>query len=197
MIRPHTNRCDTAKRVSELQRILRDADRAYYVDADPVLSDSEYDSLYLELIKIEAQYPELQTADSPTQRVGGEPVEGFETLEHAIPMLSIDNSYHESDIVAWGKRVTAGIQKKRPIESHRSGMLFETNIPELVTNYVVNPKIDGVAISLRYEQGQLVQALTRGMVLRDWVHKTRGVGRQKYIYDSLSKFFNVVKLQLF
>ncbi len=162
MTEPHTNRCDTAKRVAELQHILRDADRAYYVDVNPVLLDSEYDALYRELVEIERDFPELQTADSPTQRVGGEPVEGFETLEHAIPMRSIDNSYHESDIIAWGNRVTAGIQKNKPIESPRSGMLFETTTPESIIHYVMNPKIDGVAISLRYEQGQLVQALTRG-----------------------------------
>ena len=82
-----------AARIETLRELLRRADRAYYVDADPIMSDPEYDRLLAELAELEAKHPELDDPDSPTRRVGGEPIEGFETARHAVPMRSIDNTY--------------------------------------------------------------------------------------------------------
>lgn len=134
-------------RVNELRATLRKADRAYYVDADPTMADVEYDKLMRELVALEEQYPSLLTDDSPSQRVGGEPIDAFSSVEHRVPMKSIDNSYNEDDIRAWAKRVVDGI------EEHDDGATL---------CYTADPKVDGIAISLRYERGQLVQALTRG-----------------------------------
>ncbi|WP_442481970.1 NAD-dependent DNA ligase LigA [Aeoliella sp. SH292] len=127
------------QRIEQLRQEIREHDRRYYVDAAPTISDRDYDRLMDELKALEAANPELVTPDSPTQRVGGEPIEGFETIAHARPMYSIDNSYDPDDLRKWVER-----------------------LPSSVERFVIDPKVDGVAISLRYEQGQLVQALTRG-----------------------------------
>ncbi len=129
-------------RVSELRSLLERANRAYYVDADPIMPDREFDDRLRELAGLEAEFPELDDPNSPTRRVGGEPIEGFTTIEHAVPMLSIDNSYSRDDIETW---VTRG---RKAIEGDIA--------------FVCDPKIDGVALSLRYEKGSLVHALTRG-----------------------------------
>ena len=118
--------------------------RLYYVEAAPVIGDQEFDALLKELEALEAQYPDLVTPDSPTQRVGGEPLEGFETVEHAVPMMSIDNTYSAEELRAFDDRVRRGLDTG--------------SLPE----YVVELKIDGVAISLLYEGGLLVRAATRG-----------------------------------
>src|SRR4051812_11478620 len=93
------------KRVHELRRLLEAANRAYYVDAAPVMSDGEFDRLLAELDGLEKAHPELDDPDSPTHRVGGEPIEGFEQVRHAVPMLSIDNTYTEEGIREWYDRV--------------------------------------------------------------------------------------------
>ncbi|WP_425400569.1 NAD-dependent DNA ligase LigA [Aeoliella sp.] len=130
---------DDAQRIQQLRDEIREHDRRYYVDATPTISDRDYDRLLEELKKLEAAHPDLITPDSPTQRVGGEPIEGFEQVAHARPMYSIDNSYDADDLRKWADRL--------PVE---------------VEEYAIDPKIDGVAISLRYEDGQLVLAATRG-----------------------------------
>ncbi|MCO6043817.1 NAD-dependent DNA ligase LigA [Aeoliella sp. ICT_H6.2] len=130
---------DDAQRIQQLRDEIREHDRQYYVDAKPTISDRQYDRLLEELKQLEAANPELITPDSPTQRVGGEPIEGFEQIEHARPMYSIDNSYDPDDLRKWADRL--------PLE---------------VDSFAIDPKIDGVAISLRYEDGQLVLAATRG-----------------------------------
>ena len=115
----------------------------YYVEANPTISDHAYDALMDELLAIEGQYPELATPDSPSQRVGGAPSEGFETVRHQIPMLSIDNTYNEAELRSFDARVRRGLEGAAP-------------------RYVVELKIDGVSVSLRYEAGRLVRAATRG-----------------------------------
>ena len=115
----------------------------YYVHNAPEITDREYDKLFAELKELEAANPELITPDSPTQRVSERPVEGFETVEHAVPMLSIDNTYNEDELRKFDERVAKGLETA-------------------AYDYTVEPKIDGLAISLRYKNGHLTQALTRG-----------------------------------
>ena len=130
-------------RADRLRQEIAEHDRRYYVLAEPTISDREYDELYAELKQLEAEHPELVTPDSPTQRVGGAPLAEFRQVRHSVRMLSIDNTYNEGELRAFDERVRKGL----------GGEAYQ---------YVVDPKVDGVAISLRYEQGQLVQAATRG-----------------------------------
>ena len=132
------------KRILELRDLLEQANRAYYVDNEPIMPDSEYDALIRELADLEAAHPDLHDPNSPTQRIGDEPVERFETVRHAVPMLSIDNTYSLDDLRAWHERVLKGLGKEAP------------------PDYVCDPKIDGVAVSLRYEGGLLAVAVSRG-----------------------------------
>jgi len=111
--------------------------------AAPVISDRDYDRLFEELKAIEAEFPDLVTPDSPTQRVGGQPLEGFSQVAHAVPMLSIDNTYNEGELREFDARVVKGLGGEKYA-------------------YMIDPKVDGVAISLRYESGRLVRAATRG-----------------------------------
>ena len=131
------------QRHAELADEIRRHDRAYYVEAQPTVSDREYDQLYRELLDLEAAHPELRTPDSPSQRVGGEPIDGFETVRHAVPMMSLDNTYSQEEVHEFVERV----QKLLPGES---------------LDWVVEPKADGIAISLRYEEGQFTVGATRG-----------------------------------
>lgn len=117
--------------------------RLYYLDAKPEISDFEFDALMRELQEIEARYPQLATPDSPTQRVGGEPLEEFVTVDHVAPMLSIDNTYSPGEVLAFDERVRRSLGGETP-------------------TYVVELKIDGVSISLSYENGMLRRAATRG-----------------------------------
>jgi DNA ligase (NAD+) len=134
---------EAAKRIEQLRGEIRKHDRLYYEEAAPIISDREYDRLYKELVDLEAQFPELVTPDSPTQRVGGKPLKAFEQVSHLIPMLSLDNTYSEDEV----KNFYARIQRLLPDEK----------IP-----VVIEPKVDGVAVSLIYENGKLRQAATRG-----------------------------------
>jgi DNA ligase (NAD+) len=143
------------KRIAELRTLLAEANRAYFVDAEPIMSDSDFDALLRELIGLEEQYPELDDPTSPSRRVGGEPVEGFVTVRHSVPMQSIDNTYDPDDLRAWHLRVRKGLGLEALDDE---GALFDDGGPE----YVCDPKIDGVAISLRYEKGVLLHAVTRG-----------------------------------
>ena len=132
-----------AKRLEQLRDEIRKHDRLYYDEATPIISDHEYDRLYKELIALETQFPDLVTPDSPTQRVGGTPLKAFEQVSHLIPMLSLDNTYSEDEL----KNFYARIRRLVPNEQ----------IP-----VVIEPKVDGVAVSLVYENGRLRQAATRG-----------------------------------
>ncbi len=122
---------------------IRRHDALYYQSAVPEISDLEYDRLMKRLSDLEALHPEFRSEDSPTQKVGGEPIDGFVTVEHQVPMLSIDNAYTESELSEFGARVVKTIG------------------PESV-EWVVEYKVDGVALSLIYERGKLVRAVTRG-----------------------------------
>jgi DNA ligase (NAD+) len=134
---------DAANRVECLRGQIRRHDRLYYVEAKPEISDRQYDALMRELAELEAAHPELVTGDSPTQRVGGQPLEGFVRVRHSLPMLSIDNTYSASEVLAFDNRIARAL----------GGRAY---------HYLVDPKIDGVAVSLRYQDGLLVQAATRG-----------------------------------
>ena len=131
------------RRILELRALLDGANRAYYVDDQPVMTDSEFDALLRELQELESAHPDLYDPDSPSQRVGGEPIDGFRTVRHRVPMMSIDNTYSIEDLRAWHERVVKGLDGQEP-------------------HYVCDPKIDGVAVGLRYEKGSLVIAVSRG-----------------------------------
>ncbi|HOW19069.1 MAG TPA: NAD-dependent DNA ligase LigA, partial [Phycisphaerae bacterium] len=134
---------DVKDEIERLREEIRRHDYLYYVLARPEISDREYDRLFDRLKKLESEHPDLVTPDSPTQRVGDRPLEGFAQVRHAVPMLSIDNTYTEGEVREFDQRVRKALGGEKP-------------------TYVVDPKIDGVAISLRYEGGILVQAATRG-----------------------------------
>ncbi|HUW82725.1 MAG TPA: NAD-dependent DNA ligase LigA [Phycisphaerae bacterium] len=134
---------DVAKQIEQLRDDIRRHDYLYYVLARPEITDRQYDGLMEQLKQLEADHPELVTPDSPTQRVGGEPLEQFASVRHAVPMLSIDNTYNEQELREFDQRVHKGL----------GGDEYA---------YLVDLKIDGVAVSLRYEQGRLVLAATRG-----------------------------------
>jgi DNA ligase (NAD+) len=132
-----------AKRIEQLRRQIKEHDRRYYEEAAPTISDREYDQLYKELVDLEAKFPELVTADSPTQRVGGKPLQAFAQIQHRVPMLSLDNTYSEDEVGNFYKRITR--------------LLPDEKVP-----VVIEPKVDGVAVSVRYENGRLRYAATRG-----------------------------------
>ena len=134
---------DAKPRIQELRAALDHHNRLYYVDATPEISDYDYDMLLKELESLEQQFPELVTPDSPTQRVGGEPLTTFEHVTHAVPMMSLDNTYTRDEI--------------RDLDTSLRKLAGDTPF-----TYVVEPKVDGVAFALRYEDGQLVTAGTRG-----------------------------------
>ena len=134
---------DVSKQIEQLRKEIRRNDYLYYVLDQPKISDRQYDKLFAELKKLEAANPQLVTADSPTQRVSGRPLEGFATVRHAVPMLSIDNTYNADELRAFDERVAKQLGSRD-------------------YDYVVELKIDGLAISLRYENGALVTAATRG-----------------------------------
>ena len=130
-------------RAKSLAQEIERHSRLYYVETKPEISDTEFDTLLKELEALEAEYPTLRTPDSPTQRVGGEPLEGFETVQHAVPMLSIDNTYSPDELRAFDERVRTGLDGEAP-------------------RYVVEAKIDGVAVSMRYVDGMLIRGTTPG-----------------------------------
>ncbi len=149
------------ERIEQLRRQIGRHDRLYYVDARPEISDRAYDRLMEELKGLEAANPQLVTADSATQRVGAAASGGeFETVAHAVPMYSIDNTYYKNATDGPGAEKN-NLRKWHESNVKRLGHDSELFDHEEIT-YVVEPKIDGVAVSLRYEQGRLVQALSRG-----------------------------------
>ncbi|MDQ3588103.1 MAG: NAD-dependent DNA ligase LigA [Actinomycetota bacterium] len=139
---------DPAERAAELRRQLDYHNHRYYVMDDPELSDAEYDALINELRDIEAAHPELLTPDSPTQRVGAKPLDRFEHVEHLQPMLSLANARNEEELEAWVQRTDRRLQKE--------------GVEDAAIRYVTEPKVDGLAISLLYENGVLVRGATRG-----------------------------------
>ena len=137
-----------ADRVGELRRLLEHHNRLYYADDAPEVSDAEYDRLMDELRRLEAEHPDLLTPDSPSQRVGAPPAERFEPVRHAKPMLSLANARNEEELRAWHIRLVGLIAKQE-------------EDPDAV-DFVIEPKVDGLAISLLYEGGRFVRGATRG-----------------------------------
>ncbi|MEN8178052.1 MAG: NAD-dependent DNA ligase LigA [Pseudomonadota bacterium] len=137
---------EVVSRLAKLRDQINFHNRQYYVYDDPQIPDAEYDRLMRELQALEAEYPVLITPDSPSQRVGGEPLEGFEEVVHRVPMLSLDNAFSETELQDFDRRV-----------HERLGLDLETAV-----SYVAEPKLDGLAINLRYEMGRLVHGATRG-----------------------------------
>jgi DNA ligase (NAD+) len=136
-------RSDPAKRAGELRERIYYHRKRYFVDDDPEISDAEYDALERELRALEAEHPELITPDSPTQRVGGEPAEGFESFRHSTPLLSLDNAFDEQELRDWEARLSRALDGARP-------------------TYSVEPKIDGLSIAVHYRDGLLERGVTRG-----------------------------------
>ena len=132
------------ERIEQLSTELDEHNYRYHVLADPSIPDVEYDALLAELVQLEESWPDLSQPDSPARRVGGEPTSDFPTVAHATPMLSLDNSYSREDVVAFDGRVRGALDEGEDVE------------------YVVELKIDGVALSLIYKDGRLLRAVTRG-----------------------------------
>src|ERR1700674_1140308 len=131
------------KEIEELREKLRYHEYRYYVLDDPEISDAAYDRVMRRLKELETAYPELVTPDSPTVRVGGAPREGFSTVRHARPMLSLDNAFSYDALRDWDRRVREGIGQEK-------------------IEYIAEHKFDGLSISLQYEDGVLVRGVTRG-----------------------------------
>ncbi len=142
-------------RILELRALLSRANHAYYNDAEQIMGDSEFDALLEELASLEDAHPELNDPNSPTARVGGSPIDGFTTIAHGLPMLSIDNTYNEQEIRAWISKTQGAIGIYPGSDSGLFGSAAEST-------FVCEPKIDGVALSVRYEDGRFIHALTRG-----------------------------------
>ncbi len=135
------NKNDAKKQIQRLRDEINYHNYQYYVENNPVISDYEYDMLLKKLEALETQHPDLITSDSPTQRIGGEPLKGFTTVDHKIPMLSLDNAYSYDELRAFDERV-------------------KKNITDV--EYICEPKIDGVSIALIYENGIFIRGATRG-----------------------------------
>ena len=133
-------------RVQQLHKLLHDYAHQYYVLDDPTVSDAEYDVLFRELQELETTHPEALTPDSPTQRVGASPLEGFEQVRHAVPMLSLNNAFTREELNEFNRRVYERLERDE----------------DSLVQYIAEPKLDGLAISLRYENGVFVQGATRG-----------------------------------
>src|SRR5436309_451559 len=130
-------------RHAELVEEIRRHDHAYYVLAQPTIGDQDYDRLYRKLLDLEKEFPELITPDSPSQRVGGAPLKAFKPVQHVKPMLSLDNTYSQEELREFVNRV-------------------QRLLPHETLEWIVEPKIDGVAINLRYEEGVFTCGATRG-----------------------------------
>ncbi|HEY7418716.1 MAG TPA: NAD-dependent DNA ligase LigA [Ktedonobacteraceae bacterium] len=147
-----------AARVAELQHQIEEANYQYYVQDNPTLTDAEYDQLMIELRRIEQDHPELQTPDSPTQRVGAEPSQEVSQHRHPLPMLSLANARSEQELREWHRRA-------------------KNILPDATFSYVCELKIDGLAMALTYEKGRLAVGATRGdgMIGEDWTTNVRTI----------------------
>ncbi|MDD5383097.1 MAG: NAD-dependent DNA ligase LigA, partial [Candidatus Margulisbacteria bacterium] len=141
------DKAQAKKKIEQLRAEIHHHDYLYYVLDKPQLADAEYDKLFRELQDLEKQFPELVTPDSPTRRVGGEPLKAFKTVTHKKPLLSLDNAMNEDELLEFDRRVREGLDKDR-------------------INYICELKMDGLAISLVYKKGKLLVGSTRG----DGVH---------------------------
>src|SRR5438128_5082231 len=142
------------QRLKELRDAIRHHEERYYIHNDPEISDEQFDTLLHELERLEAEHPDLVTADSPTQRVAGRPTEGFATVEHVVPMLSLDNAYNEEELRAFDERVRRSLKDAAGSKGPA--------LPSEAVAYVAELKIDGLSIALTYENGSLLRGATRG-----------------------------------
>ncbi|HWK55024.1 MAG TPA: NAD-dependent DNA ligase LigA [Hyphomicrobiales bacterium] len=151
---------DPQREIEALRREVERHNRLYHQQDRPEITDQEYDLLFQRLLQLEAAHPEFASLDSPTQRVGSAPVTGFAQVTHRIPMLSLDKVFNEDELNRFEERLRKRLASEEPLD------------------YSCEPKIDGVAVSLRYEQGQLVQAATRGdgSTGEDITHNVRTIG---------------------
>src|SRR5215210_1721985 len=138
------DRDKAGERIAKLRTEIRHHDYLYYVKDNPKISDEAYDKLYRELVRLEEQYPDLVSEDSPTQRVAGQPVDSFTTIEHAAPMLSLESDQSPDSLRRFDERLRKGLGPGAPVE------------------YVLEPKLDGASLELVYRDGTLLQASTRG-----------------------------------
>ena len=143
---------DAAQRIAALRAELDEHNYRYYVLDEPSVPDAEYDRLFRELQALEAEHPELVTPESPTQRVGGEALSAFGEVRHEVPMLSLGNGFEEEDLRAFDRSVQGGLGLS-------GGDLFGGGAE---VEYSCEPKLDGLAVSLLYRDGQLVRGATRG-----------------------------------
>jgi len=170
---------DVRKRAAELRRLLEHHNHRYYVLDEPEIGDDEYDALLDELRAIEAEHPELRTPDSPTQRVGAEPLERFERVTHHEQMLSLANARNEEELRAWESRV--------------GNYLKRLDIAASEFSYTTEPKIDGLAVTLTYEDGILVRGATRGngLVGEDVTRNLRTIGSVPLRIDGAPELIEV------
>jgi DNA ligase (NAD+) len=155
---------DARRRVEELREQVEYHARRYYVLDDPEIGDDDYDALFRELQRLEEEHPELASPDSPTQRVGSEPVSELRKVRHELPMLSLANARSAEELLAWVQRMRTHLSRE--------------GIDDPAFTYVCEPKIDGLAISLRYEDGVFVRGATRGNgeIGEDVTHNLRTIG---------------------
>ncbi|MES2572668.1 MAG: NAD-dependent DNA ligase LigA, partial [Verrucomicrobiota bacterium] len=144
---------DPSAKIARLRQELEEHNRRYYEEAAPTVSDAEYDALFRELRELEEAHPEFATSDSPTRRVGGRPLLGFKPVRHAVPMLSLDNLFAKKDGIDGVRKFEVSVEN----ELRRKGAF-----PAEPLTWMVEPKVDGVAISLRYENGIFTVGATRG-----------------------------------
>src|SRR6266508_6554408 len=130
-------------RVEELRQLINYHSYRYHVLDDPEIADAEFDALFQELLALEMDHPELASPDSPTQRVGAGPLDRFGTVEHRVPMLSLGNAFSADQLRAWAQRARNLLDRE-------------------VEGFVLEPKLDGLAVSIRYENGRLAVGATRG-----------------------------------
>ena len=132
------------KRAATLRKLIDEHNYHYHVEDDPQISDAEYDRLFRELLELEASWPELVVPTSPTQRVGAAPASEFASVKHRVPMLSLANAFDEEEVLDFDRRVRERVEHAAPLA------------------FLAEPKLDGLAVSVRYESRKLVQAATRG-----------------------------------
>src|ERR1700712_5179390 len=153
------SKTQAAERIAKLRELINDYRYHYHVLDEPIMSEAAADSLKHELTELETTYPELITSDSPTQRVAGAPLPGFTQVEHSTRMLSLNDVFNETELLAWRDRIV----KLSP--------------PDASLEYFVDIKMDGLACALVYEDGQLVRGITRGdgFVGEDVTHNVRTI----------------------
>lgn len=152
------NRAEKTERYFELRRLLDSYSKQYYLLDDPSVSDAEYDKLYNELLAIESEFPDLKNSASPSQKVGAKIVsKKFKRIKHETPMLSLENAYNEEDIADFMKRVRTAVKE---VAASEADLFGNTDSKEI--DFVLEPKFDGLSVSIKYKNGVLINAATRG-----------------------------------